>query len=104
MDTSIERAEPILDNRPSTDGPSDGSQRLVYVLLLIFGLALIGLGAYVRYVEGHSWLPEVCIAGGVAIAAPGILSYLYRRYMLEDIKLELQRPAQEFKTTAVQMI
>jgi hypothetical protein len=104
MDTSIERTDPSLDNRPSTDSRSDGSQRLVYVLLLGFGLVLIGLGAYVRFVEGHTWLPEVCIAAGVAIAAPGILSYLYRRYMLEDIKLELQRPAQEFKTTAVQMI
>jgi hypothetical protein len=104
METSIERTDPSLDNRPSPEPRSDGSQRLVYVLLLGFGLVLIGLGAYVRFVEGHSWLPEVCIAAGVAIAAPGILSYLYRRYMLEDIKLELQRPAQEFKTTAVQMI
>jgi hypothetical protein len=104
MDTSIERVDPILDNQPSTDARSDGAQKLVYVLLLVSGLASIGLGAYVRFIEGHSWLPEVCIAAGVAVAAPGILSYMYRRYMLEDIKLEMQRPAQEFKTTAVQMI
>lgn len=104
METSIERTDPSLDNRPSSKGRADGSQKLVYVLLLSFGLVLIGLGAYVRLAEGHSWLPEVCIAAGVAIAAPGILSYLYRRYMLEDIKLELQRPAQEFKATAEQMI
>jgi hypothetical protein len=101
MDTSTERADAILDNRPAA---GSGSQRLVYLLLLGIGLILIGVGAYVRFIERISWLPEVCIALGVAIAAPGILSYLYRKYMLEDIKLELQKPALEFKDTALHMM
>ncbi len=91
-----------MDNQPSAAGAKP--QRLVYLLFSTFGLALVGLGAYTRFLENLSWLPELCIAAGVAIAAPGVLSYLYRKYMLEDIKLELQRPAQEFKETAVALI
>ena len=103
MEPQIVRADPVLDNRPEPSG-SGGAQRLVYVLLWTIGLILIGLGAYARWTEQHSWLPEVCIALGVAVATPGALSYLYRKYMLEDIKLELQKPAIEFKQAAVDMI
>ena len=71
MEPSTVRADPIADNQPTATGSSP--QRLVYLLLFVFGLALIGLGAYTRFLENHSWLPELCIAGGVAIAAPGVL-------------------------------
>lgn len=103
METETVRADPGLDNRPDP-GFGRGSQRLVYLLLMTIGAVLIGLGAYARWQHKESWLPELCIALGVAIAAPGILSYLYPRYMPEEIKLEIQRPAQEFKQAAVTMV
>lgn len=101
MEPSAVRGDAVLDNQPAAGARP---QRLVYLLIFAFGLALVSLGAYARFLESQSWLPELCIAAGVAIAAPGVLSYLYRKYMLEDIKLELQRPAQEFKETAVGLI
>lgn len=101
MEPQVVRTDPVLDTRPE---PGSGAQRLVYVLLWGLGVVLITLGAYSRWRENHSWLPELCIALGVAVAAPGVLSYLYRKYMLEDIKLELQKPAIEFKRAAVDMI
>lgn len=44
------------------------------------------------------------IALGVAVAAPGILSFLYRKYLLEDIKTELEKPAIQFKEEATKKI
>jgi hypothetical protein len=102
VEPQIVRTDPVLDNRPEPSG--SGSQRLVYVLLWAIGLILITLGAYAMWRERQSWLPEVCVALGVAVATPGGLSYLYRKYMLEDIKLELQKPAIEFKRAAVDMM
>jgi hypothetical protein len=40
------------------------------------------------------------MALGVAIEAPGILSYLYRRYMFDEIKVEMEGPAKEFEARA----
>jgi len=102
MEPQAIRTDPVLDNRPAHSG--SGTQKLVYLLLLSIGLTLIAVGAYIRWLENHKWLPEVCIALGVAIAAPGALSYLYRKYMLEEIKLELQKPALDFKEAAVGMM
>jgi hypothetical protein len=103
MEPTALRADAVSDNQPDPLF-GRGSQRLVYVLLMTIGAILMGLGAYARWQHKESWLPELCIALGVAIAAPGILSYLYRKYMLEEIKLEIQRPAQEFKETAITMV
>jgi hypothetical protein len=102
MEPAAVRTESVNDLRPADSG--SGTQRLVYILLWVIGFVLIILGAYARALEKVSWLPEVCIAAGVAIAAPGALSYLYRKYMLEEIKVELQKPAIELKETAVSMI
>lgn len=102
MEPEIVRTDPVLDTRPQPSG--SGSQSLVYVLLWAIGIILITLGAYAMWRERQSWLPEVCIALGVAVATPGALSYLYRKYLLEDIKLELQKPAMEFKREAVSMV
>lgn|SRR6185312_1774998 len=87
MANSIERTDPVLNNSPEL---GKGSQKLVYLLLVVLAAILVGLGGYIRFREKLSWLPEVCIAAGVAIGAPGILSYIYRKYMLEEIKLEVQ--------------
>src|SRR5437016_2443251 len=100
MKNSIERKEPLLDNSPEF---GKGSQKLVYLLLIVLAGVLVGLGGYIGSFEGRHWIFEVCIATGVAIGAPGILSYLYRKYMLEEIKFEVQKPAQEFKDKAVEM-
>ena len=81
-----------------------GSQKLVYVLLLALGVVLILLGAYCRHLAAQTWIPELAIAMGVAMAAPAIVSYLYRKYMLEEITIELQKPAQEFKREASRMV
>ena len=99
--TSLDISNPAPQAETSV---KTGSQKLAYLLLLIFGVTLIILGAYARYIMKESWIPELCIAGGVALAAPGILSYLYRKYMLDEIKIELQRPAQEFKQEATKII
>lgn len=103
MITSVERTEAVLDNRPSEANPGK-SQRFVYVLISFIGGTLIGLGVHSRWSHQESWVPELCIAAGVAVAAPGILSYLYRKYMFEEIKLEIQKPALEFKRTAENII
>jgi len=102
METSIERTDPILDNQPKHH--SKGPQRLVYILLAGFGLTIIGFGAHELMISQKPWVAEVSIALGVAIAAPSILSYMYRRYLLDDIKAELDRPAREFKEAAAREI
>lgn len=102
MKTSVERTD-ISDIQPN-DQFGRGSQKLVYLALMVLGLILIGLGAYSRVLNKESWLPELCIAAGVATTAPGVLSYLYRRYMLEEIKLEMQQPAERFKEAAIEMV
>lgn len=95
--------DPLSDDRK--DRPvNSGPQKLVYILTMAFGCALITLGAYCRLLERQTWLPELTIALGVAVAAPGILSFLYRKYLLEDIKTELEKPAIQFKEEATKKI
>jgi len=83
MENQNMSTEPYLDisNPEPSIKPSEGkgSQKLAYLLLLLFGFTLIVLGAYARMLMKESWIPELCIAGGIAFAIPGILSYLYRR-------------------------
>lgn len=98
---TVERTETIENLTPHV---KSGSQKLVYILLTFGGLGAIGIGAYIRFLENHPWAPEILIAGGVAVSAPGILSFLYRTFMLDEIKLEIQKPANEFKDTAEKMI
>jgi len=81
-----------------------GSQKLAYLLIIALGFVLLCMGAYARFVEKVSWLPEMTIAAGVAIAAPGLLSFLYRKYLLDEVKLELQQPAQQFKDEAIRIV
>jgi len=93
-----------LYNR-NVDIPSNrGPQKFVYLIIITLGFVLIGMGAYSRWAQNQSWIPELCISVGVAIAAPAILSYLYRKYLMEDIKAELDRPAREFKEEASKKI
>lgn len=94
-------SEPLDD--PPLPGVRRGNapQRFVFLLISALGLAFIGAGAYARYVMNERWVPELCLGLGVAISAPGILSFLYRRYLIEDIKAELERPAAAFKERAV---
>lgn len=99
----IERTDTVENITPNTKFGS-GSQKLVFLLLAFGGLLLICFGVYVRSLENNNWIPEVCIAVGIAITTPGILSWLYRRFMLDEIKLEIQKPAQDFKDTAEKMI
>ncbi len=103
MDNSIQRDDTILNITPEVR-KGHGSQKLVYLLLIFGGLGAIIFGAYLLYLQNHEWAPEILIASGVAIAAPGILSFLYRKYMLDEIKLEIQKPAMDFKVKAEEMI
>lgn len=105
MEPSSVRTDPASDNQPSLP-PKGGrnSQNLVYLLLICLGVGLTLFGAFARASHGESWLPEVAIALGVAVAAPGVLSATYRRFMLDEIKTEMSRPAQEFKEEAVRML
>lgn len=96
-------SDPISDNTPKAV-LENGPQRLVYILITAMGFLFIIYAAYIRYQEGESWVSELSIALGVAISAPGILSYMYRRYLLEDIKAEFERPAEEFKNQALDKI
>ncbi len=103
MEPTVVRSDAVTDNQPQViQRPS--SQKLAYLAIMVVGGISIGAGVYARYLEGLTWLPEVCIAAGVAVMAPGILSYLYRRYMLEEIKIELSEPAREFKDEASRLI
>jgi uncharacterized protein Yka (UPF0111/DUF47 family) len=79
-------------------------QRFVYLLITFIGFLLIGFAAYVRSMSKESWVPELCFPLGVALSAPGILSYLYRRYLVEDIKAELKEPAEKFGVEAVKIV
>ena len=99
MDNPIQRDDIIVNITPEAQ-KGHSSQKLVYLLLISGGLCAIIFGAYLLYLKNHEWAPEVLIAIGVAIAAPGILSFLYRKYMLDEIKLEIQRPALDFKAKA----
>lgn len=101
MESEVVRADAVLQVTPQ---PRRQAIQLVYVLIFALGFLLIALGAHERASLKESWLPEICIALGVAIAAPGILSYLYRKYLLEEVKLELQEPALEFKRQAATMV
>lgn len=104
MDSTSNRSDTVLSITPKSMIRGKGPQRLVFIVIAALGFVLIGLGAYVLYASNHSWVPEVCIAMGVAIAAPAILAYMYRRYLLEDIKEEIAKPAQEFKEKASEKI
>ena len=101
MEPPAIRSEVVNDLRPVENSLS---QRLVYLLLTFIGVVFIFSGAYARYLAKESWIPEVCIAFGVAVTAPGILSYLYRRYLVGAIKAELDRPVLEFKGEALAKI
>lgn len=103
MEPTAVRSDASTDIQPrARQGPS--SQKLAYLAITGIGGICIAAGVYARYREGLSWLPEVFIAAGVAIVAPGILSYLYRRYMLEEIKVELSGPAVAFKEEACKVV
>lgn len=104
MEHPSNKSDIILGITPKSMIEERGPQRLVFIVVAILGFVLICLGAYILYASNHSWVPEVCIALGVAIASPVILSYMYRRYLLEDIKEELSGPAREFKKEAVELL
>jgi hypothetical protein len=91
------------DNRPRT-GRGNLPQRFVFLLISTMGILLIFAGAYARYAVQERWVPDLCLGLGVAVAAPGMLSFLYRRYLIEDIKAELERPAAAFKERAIEML
>lgn len=79
-------------------------QRLIFLLFCFIGGLLIALGAYSRWKAGQSWVPELCLGFGVAIGTPGFLTYLYRRYLFDDIKAEMTKPTREFKEDALKIV
>lgn len=103
METETARTDPASDLTPHVR-KGYRPQNLIFLLVFGLGALLISLGVRERYVHHETWLPELTIALGVAIAAPGILSYLYRRYLLDDIKAELERPASLFRKRAVAVL
>lgn len=96
--------EPVGEIMSKASSGKKASHRLIHLLLSVNGFILIVFGITVLYKTNHDWVPEVCIPLGVAIMAPAILSYLYRRYLLEDIKEELGEPARKFKDKAIEML
>lgn len=104
MESSLERDELVVQNMPNSV-LEKGSHKLVFFSIATVGFLLIILGVVcIAYIPKHFWVPEVCIPLGVAIMAPAILSYLYRRYLIEDIKKELGEPARKFKEKAIEML
>jgi len=101
MNIESERTDAVGDTLPEANS---GTHKLVYIVISVLGLTLIGLGAYSRFLSNSTWLPELCITLGVAVSTPGILSYLYRRYLAEEIKVELSRPAIEFQQKATEQV
>ena len=101
MQDTISRTDAVLDTQPET---KSGSQTLVYILLYLLGFVLMVAGAYVMYKEGQSWVPALCIPLGVAIATPGVLAYMYRKYLRKEIEDELREPAERFRKTATNML
>lgn len=100
MEPSSIPTDPVGDNRPR-EVSGRGAQPLVYILITSLGVVFLTFGSYARWQHNESWIPELCIGMGVAIAAPGFLSYLYRRFLLDEIKLEIQQPAHQFKEAAL---
>lgn len=98
--------DPVADTMPSgfLDKENKGPLTFIFLLLTSIGVLLICFGAYVRWKAGQSWVPELCLGFGVAIGAPGILTYLYRRYLFDDIKAEMIRPTREFKEDALSIV
>ena len=103
MEREAVRADLIVDNMPNSM-TGKGPQKLVYLVISAFGLTLIALGIHDRALHQGIWVGDLCITLGVAVAAPGLLSYLYRRYLLDDVTAELQKPAEDFKNQALKKI
>ena len=101
MEPEAVRSDLVGDITPE---PSGGSEVLAYWAIALLGALLIAGGAYGLALHGQSYIPEVSIAIGVAVTAPAILSMTYRRFLLYNIKTELERPAREFKAQATATI
>ncbi|HEX7191583.1 MAG TPA: hypothetical protein VF381_08415 [Thermoanaerobaculia bacterium] len=103
MEPQSSPADPGSGLAPRTP-KGNAPQHLVFILISAIGLVFIGAGVYARYLLHETWVPEIFIAMGVATATPGVLSFLYRRYLLEDIKAELEEPAKDFKDQALTLL